>query len=334
MMTILSMSCSKEDYLNGNSNFEEKEKQQEAKNAITVENGVLHFHSKEIYSNTIDEIASMNENEISNWTSKYNYISYRSLLIRALDELENAENENDYKNKIIQHVQVIKEVDGSIQHLINDKIYSVICNENGIYKVVDHYYKYHDNHIYISDIPFKGNINTIYPNAHGVIANHKASKHLKSSNCGSYQYAQYTYDPSGNKNDRKVNFEMTVSEYMYYDSYYNMDMYKTSIKTRVWGQRRKTFGTGWKSYATTLHFQDGGYDITADPYGFFEEDFILSNWIFDSNGNDVYEITDYKWFHAGVYPWIRPVGYRVNKIKGMARSRGTGDNWATISCGY
>jgi len=126
IMALIIHSCEKEQILqNGSLKIENPQ--------YWVDEGILNFSSGEAYQKLNDRLTGMNMEEIQVWEDSLGFVSFRTIYFSVLDELEQAETEEDYNNILNNNSDVIILEDERFEPIIKQASYQNTTNRKGLF---------------------------------------------------------------------------------------------------------------------------------------------------------------------------------------------------------
>jgi len=278
-------------------------------------------------------------------------------------QLDSAKTESEYSEILSKNSDILYVEDSVIQPKIKSAVYQQLCNRDRMYVTGQQVIKVlndemllstsRENVALIQDLEIK-DVSSVENNSHIEIfryGNNSSSisninSRTMADECGSFLNANYSYNPSGCKDDRKVFVE--ASAYTIYANFTKTVngtpipwmTYQPTVQIKVWGEYRNRL-CNWNYYSTTLSFKDGrivvdAWDrISEDPYRTYS---VSSGWIYyvsgDSNGD------------ARQLIWTKYIGaelvneghllvndpFMFTEVTVKATSRGVNGNYAVINC--
>lgn len=167
-----------------------------------------------------------------------------------------------------------------------------------------------------------------------------------SSGCGASLNGSFTNSENNRRVTIKISTKIGSNPPTYCEPLNNMRIHRHyRVDILVKGFKKNIFGK-WINYKNPLEFKDVSFELYV-PYQYdYNHNQCRSIWHFITGGQnnqskkgDVRELIDH-WI-GGEDPGmgsdlsnILPPHPYFLKVKGKAKSRGVGDNWAVINCGY
>lgn len=288
----------------------------------------------------------MSEQELDIWENENSFISYRSVLNEAYQQLDSIDTEDEKATFIDKYGDVLSLQGDQWVPRIEIPLYQSIVNRKGIYetngylnKVVGDYIitaKNSDYEKLLSVVSLPDSVNKIYFESEGIkifrFTGMDSPQQTRSVNpCYQDMTASYFYNRSNCKDDREV--YINAKSYISLYSQNEGDYRQPRVKITVWGEERRGTWCNWRKYYTTLAYRNVRFTISAwkiengvprvKTYDKFLPDY--------SPSNDRYNLT-----------WDQPIGDKVLNqaiaanpfiyFHGEASSRGTNNNWAVLEC--
>ena len=297
---------------------------------IDMKNNLLNFKNKDDYFNTIHTISTMNVEQLDIWEKNMGFKSLRTRINNAINDIDNAQTKEEFKILLDKYKEIIEiNTENSVRPIITDLIYTSIANEDGIYKTDETINKVTRKHIVSASIQKYNTLANIKFTDNNFDNNLKSQIYIENStektNCGTTKNAYKQY------NKRRV-FVTASRIYYNYNNYYSY-----YFKVYLFGEAKNLFGN-WKSYKTTLAFKDTRAKF-YHPVEYYNGSWHYLTYTFnDFSGHttsDVKSYTKYKWIGQTIKGnhTIPHFGY-FNAIECKGSSRGVGNRWAYIKCGY
>ncbi len=306
-----------------------------------VENERLTFDSDTDLSKTVQNLLSMNDEELKQWYKKMNFNSLWLIYDKAFDELETLDTYDDvlkFAHKYKDYFKIVFDENGeeTIIPTFDDPLYLRLVNNKGEYAqqgiisiiIDDKIVQIKDEDYYIVEGLGRSDILKMAENDQNIKIQTlyaKENAELKAGNCGSLKSATYTRDEKRCKRDRKVILE--IYTYVNYGTITN-DCYTVA---KVYGKRK--FACVWGRYKTELRLQDTEFTV---KYPIFFEPYT------NTTGYDSYsmrfplaveetrELVSYTYYSDKRI--IRNKLPYFSKVYAKATSRGVGNNWAIVNC--
>jgi hypothetical protein len=313
------------------------------------ENGVLHFGTSDDFFKSVDVVAAMSPRERDAWEERIGFLSQRRLFDQLARQLEAATTEAEYEALLSAHAD-IAQVDGEeLQPRIPAQGYAAIVNRDGLFYAGGILHKVTSELVISSE---DGKVSTI----DAVLASLKPGSEDSASLPKGVRVARYT-EEAGSANassvpygctdsrtayhtgsDRKLDFTMRTFRY-YCAGCCGQYYYQVRAEWQMVGYKKNLLGK-WVSYNTTYDYRNVAFEISVPRVTGY--DGVKS--IFDyaptylefapgSSGGEYSSWTVYTWLGDQVQNTTINEPYFVS-VKGQATSRGIGDNWAGICCGF
>ena len=298
---------------------------------IEMEGNMLNFKNEDEYFNAIQTLSEMTEEELDKWENNMGFYSLRTRINNAMDDIDNAQTKEEYQSLLDKYNDIIEiNAENSVRPIITDLIYTSITNEYGIYKTDKVLNKLTREHIVSASIEDYNTLVNIKFTDNDFDNNLKSQKYIENSSdkayCGTSHSAYKQYD--------KRRVFVTASKHQYTFWYNNSRSYY--FKVYMYGEKKNIWGN-WKSYKTYLNFKDTRakfyYPVFYIPGGWHYYTYNFSNWS-GNTSSDAKSLTKYKYMgktassnHSIPYAYFKA-------IECKASSRGVGDRWAHIKCGY
>lgn len=132
---FLLASCQSEDAMPGVDNASEMQTRAVIGEDYVVKNGVLHFTSLDSFFKVTEEIANMPDSLYQIWGEEHNFISYRTITDRLINEAEAMEDESEQNAFIAKHANYIKKENDLILPIMETNLYRSITNADGVFYV-------------------------------------------------------------------------------------------------------------------------------------------------------------------------------------------------------
>ncbi len=290
----------------------------------------------------------MSELELSNWEVKKDFISYRSVYRKAVQEWDSVSSKEERILFMKEYDDVLFIRDSIIYPRIDVVLYQSLTNRQGIYETEGIVNKIEGDYIISVE---KKDVNKLMHSrdlidglSAGLEANVEGIRYFKflfSNNqsissrinaaCSAEITASYFYNQSNCRDDREVYisarsfFTLTTSVFG--------DKRQPRVEFKVWGKLRTGTFCRWKDYETTLAYQNITFSIMAwevlnliplpKLYSYSLPDYAPTN--------DRLDLT-----------WNQPIGSQVINLSIVAQpflslhaegsSRGVDNNWAVLDC--
>jgi hypothetical protein len=315
---------------------------------LTVINGILHFDSQETFFNVINEISQKSRKELDLWEQSLGFLSLRTEVRMALDEIGMAETIESYYSILQKHSDLLEEQDDAPRSKVEDVIYQSIANRDGIFYVDGMLFKATKDHLL-----YGHNLDQLKQVEDHQIAQLKASDKIGVVNYISRAESQ-RIDIGGRTNstcsnsvnavhtegDRRVILKSYFSTFEYGTCILCFDyrcLYETvTVNIKVLGEKKSIFGK-WRSYVTSLEFADLNFKATVveniggsnyRAVGYWQPSISKSA---PADDTEYWYIIDTKRKRV-CYEGETVIGYGFfNEFSARFKSRGT-PNWGTYSC--
>lgn len=297
--------------------------------------------SKQNVITEFDRILAMDESELDAWEKSKNFVSYRTALKNANNELDLVDTQADLETFQNKYNHVLTLVDSVWTPTIDIPLYQIIADEYGFYKDGNSLNRVVGDYIVTSTIDKYALLKSV---KHEFLSERNLDNGLKvvkfkvstssvvgreMAACGTFVKASYFHNERNCRNDREVVVEAT--SYMVQTSDYQGDWRQFRVKAEVIGYQRVGTWCNWRQYVTTLYRRNTSYTIdgwtivngvpTRKPYNI-----VLTDHTLESS-----QIHDDRWIGARILNAnVGPNPFTELHMEGS--SRGVAGVWAVADC--
>jgi len=307
----------------------------------------MSFISDKQFETITNKIPDMTDQELDNWEKDNSFTSYRTVLEQANEEWKSIVSYEDKTKFLKKYEDILSLQDSTITPFISIFLYQSIVNREGIYetngflnRVIGEYIvtmekKDSQKLRSLKAIDIDWNEGRVLDEKNGMrifkfIGFDSNTNARTNSTCTTYMQAEYYYNPSGCRNDRKA--YISAKSYLTLSTKSDGDWRQPRVEILVWGKIRNGW-CNWDSYLTLLEYRSVSFEIMA--------------W---SNQNGVSIPTlfsrilpDYApTYEKSTLPWDQAIGDPLlnqlinpsafNRLHAEGKSRGVDYNWAIIDC--
>jgi hypothetical protein len=325
--------------------------------ALTVDaQGLIHFADPETFFATLDAVGSMTSSELDAWEDGIGFVSYRREFQRVMARASSAATLDEADALLRANEDIVEVMGDEANPRIKALGYAAVTDRAGLFYVGGTLHKVLPDVVVSSQ---DGRLDTIdaaiasmgalgmshldrmATPAEGVrVARYDGAslsklQELVPYGCTDYKSAFFVGD------DRKVDFDIWTWPYYCADccgNYY----YQVKVEGKLKGFKKNIWGNWTDSnYTTSYQYQNLEFQVTAPQvYGyngvhslFNYQPYTVSSSYGGSPG-DMKTWTIGTW-NVGNMVQNSPINAPYfDKVKGQGKSRGVGNNWAEICCGY
>lgn len=309
--------------------------------------GILSFKSLEDFKDFNNKFNTMTDIELDAWEKANNYVSYRTILKQAYEELESASTEEENKKTSEKYSDILILKDDRWVPLIEVPFYQTIANRKGIYGTDEYLNKVVGDHIMTvnkNDFKKLENFNLADIKANNKTLKEEGVKKYRYMNsestansrilntCSTDMVTSYFKNPSGCKNDRKV--FLSAKSYISFAAFTTGDFFQPRATITVWGEKRRGTWCDWFGYATSLSWRNVSYTISAytpQPNGTAIPTVYSKVIPNHTSPNDYSYIRSEINLGAGVFNQ-HITAFPFTKLHAEGTSRGVGDIWVSLDC--
>ena len=221
-----------------------KTKSQDEAPYYVREDGILSFASVEDYYATTDLLMNFSNKELRNWEKQNGFTSYRTYTNEIIDEIENAQNDNDEMKVTFLLSKYSKYVymnnDSIIMPIIQANAYRCVANKDGVFylndtkNIVDGKYISAESNIMAKNTPIK--------------YSYIISNDLLRDEDEYVDYDNMEYVKSDNK--KSVNASCKLIRHLVSKDAQGTFCTKVQFEVTCFGRRNKKWG-GWQRYSTS-----------------------------------------------------------------------------------
>jgi len=302
------------------------------------------------FDKTIERVLVMNKQQLDEWEKERGFISFRTALARAYNEIETIQSQEELISFIERNKKVLWLNDKLVMPRITIPLYQAIANEEGMYQTDefvnkiygDYVFTVKENHLEnlrsldiekaIANLVERGQrpINVIINRISGIDS--ESSLARVSGTCTTNISASYFYNQSNCKNDREV--VLTAKSYIVFSSSSEGDWRQPRVSVEVVASRRAATFCYWYLYDTYINRRNISFSILA--------------WSNASNGSYSSQRFDINVPNASTQVdsyhllWDYAIGSKVlNQLisaqpfisfYGEATHRGVNGNWVVLNC--
>lgn len=292
---------------------------QEQQSSISNIDGVIHFSDSKAFAETATILST--KDKLTEFETKYNFKSMSGILDDAIEEISEAKSIDELKSLKAKHSGILNTSDELITPKVIARIYTNVCNKDGIFYIGDSKYKitptevliYNTSNTKSGNAPFSYNYiveNTDNNTTKGLVSNDKTCY----------------VDVQLEKDKRKVFARFHLIK-MYYTNEPPMSGFHEDYSFQIHMSAQKKSWLGWNSYKTSymleefhcrMKFEYAGApdwqpvdkeDLTKFHFGSYDNlynessngdmgDFYITRWIGSRTTNAVFKGFDCITFRA------------------------------------
>ncbi len=327
------------------------------------QDGALHFASAAAFFDAIDTAASLSPTELDAWEARIGFQSSRRAYERFATELDRAASEGEQRALLLAYHDVLTISGDELHPRIQAQGYAALTNRDGIFYVDGVIHKVTpDLVITVEDgspeaaaavlglpqVNVAAATGTILTPREGVRVSRytvdadgdgdERQSSLGADDDWSVDACSSSYSVTETGSDRRLIFDMRTFRYEATECCGNFSN-RVRAEWQMRGYKKNLLGS-WVSYNTAYDYRDVTFEITAPVVTGFDgvrSIFYYSLWTMGlsagGSGGDYSSWTVYTWVGDTVQNvWINTPTF--NKVHGLATSRGIGDRWGKIQCGF
>lgn len=299
-------------------------------------NGTLYFASSDAYFAATESLANASSEQRKTWEESLGFKSLNRSVNEVYKGLSESESDADYDQIISENSDIVSVEDGLVKRNVPSLSYALAANRSGVFYVegVTHVVKgdkiamslTKDAETLISALGSSLKSNDPEIEIESYVGE---SKSLKAS-------CPTEYDESCSTSDRKVRIILIC-----YSNTITLSnggkRYSAAVATEMIPYYKSVFGK-WKTYATSMTIRNYKFTVVATPYTFKFPAIIPGTPQYFSRDLGTISTPSDTW------DWVKelkvgseftqPLLVGFTKVNAEGTSRGVGDKYAVISCGY
>ena len=306
---------------------------------LEVRDGMLYFEDAEQYFKAISIVGNMTHEELDKWEQELGFVSLRTIVHNAYEELLNAETEDDVYEIIgrnSEYLEIIIDEKGEqhVESIIDNPNFSSIINHNCLYLSSENVVKITKNYKLFFPINFLNKIININENDIIDLKNddkitiHKYTIDETKTGCGQSTTGYVMKDERWCRNDRRCYIKMAT-----YTDVESNRQYVYRSYVYVWGKRKIT-SCAWIQYRTNLTLtSSSNYTVKFIENSSFDWGIEYFSYVtVNRNYSWGFTITENLSSFFSYNPPPQPNQPYFTHYYGKASSSGVGSKWITISC--
>jgi len=305
---------------------------------------IMRFQSISHINSVTSKITTMTDQQLDAWEKENSFLSYRSVLNLAKEEWTKISTLEEQFEFLMRYEDILSIRDSTLIPSITIPTYQSIVNREGIYETNGYLNKVVGD--FIVSVPkndyYKLKTIRSIENAHSDLRKKNELKIVRFTNssennearingiCSSEMKAEYYYNMSGCRDDRKV--FLVAKSYLVFSNTYEGDWRQPRVLIEVTASYRNGWCNWWGQTDVPLSYRNVAFTIMA----WVTQNGIGVPYLHDVVLENVSETPRYRLL------WDKSIGNSVlnqlitaspfTSFHGEASSRGVNNNWAIIDC--